>query len=75
MTPRQIKAARVLLEWTQEDLAKMANMSKNAIANIESGYVLPRQQSLNAIRDALEGAGIEFIDTHGVQMKKEMGLS
>lgn len=72
MTPRQIKAARVLLDWRQEDLSKATGLSKAAIANIESGYVLPRQQSVNAINTAFEKAGIEFMGMHGVRIKDEI---
>ena len=71
MTPKQIKAARILLDWKQSDLAREAGLSKTAVTQIESGYVLPRQSSLIAIRDALEAQGVEFIDTHGVQIKEE----
>lgn len=72
MTPKQIKAARILIDWKQSDLAKAAGLSKTAVTRIESGYVLPRQNSINAIRDALEAKGVEFIDTHGVQIRSEI---
>lgn len=72
MTPKQIKAARILLDWKQSDLAKAAGLSKTAVTQIESGYVLPRQSSVNAIRDALEGKGVVFIDTQGVQIRDEV---
>lgn len=72
MTPKQIKAARILLDWKQSDLANATGLSKTAITQIESGYVLPRQSSLNAIRDALEAKGVVFIDTQGVQIRDEI---
>ena len=72
MTPKQIKAARILLGWKQSDLAKAAGLSKTAITQIESGYVLPRQSSMNALREALEAQGIDFIDTQGVTIRDEL---
>ena len=72
MTPKQIKAARILLDWKQSDLAKAAGLSKTAVTQIESGYVLPRQSSMNALRDALETQGIEFLDTQGVRIRDEI---
>lgn len=72
ITPKQIKAARVLLDWKQIDLSKATGLSKTAIANIESGYVLPRQRSLTVIQQALETSGIEFMDMQGVRIKSEI---
>lgn len=72
MTPKQIKAARILLDWKQSDLAEASGLSKTAVTQIESGYVLPRQSSINAIREALESEGVEFIDTQGVQIRDEI---
>ena len=65
----QVKAARALLNWNQERLAKAANLSKPAIANLERGKVTPRGNTINAITKALELAGVEFTEGPGVRLR------
>lgn len=72
VTIQQIKAARSLLDWTQDDLAKAANVSKPAIANLERGTAQPRMETLNAITRAMEEGGVEFTDGPGVRMRGEV---
>jgi len=69
VTLEQIKAARALLNWNQEELAKASGLSKPAIANIERGTVTPRFETMNAITRALEEAGVEFIEGPGIRLK------
>ncbi|MBP9868706.1 MAG: helix-turn-helix transcriptional regulator, partial [Alphaproteobacteria bacterium] len=42
----QIKAARALLGWTQENLAKVAKLSLPAVNNLERGLTTPRRETL-----------------------------
>jgi hypothetical protein len=63
----QIRAARALLKWTVDDLAREAALGRNTILRAE---VADGQTSLTtandlAIRRALEAAGVEFIDEDG----------
>lgn len=51
-----------MLDWTQDDLAHAALLSKPAINNIERRQGKPRVETLQAIQSALEKAGIEFIE-------------
>lgn len=69
ITLEQIRAARSLLNWNQEDLAGAAKISKPAIANMERGTAIPRVETLNAITKALEDAGVEFIEGPGVRLR------
>jgi len=69
ITVEQIKAARSLLNWNQEDLANAAGISKPAIANMERGTAVPRVETLNSITNALEDAGVEFIAGPGVRLR------
>ncbi len=69
ITLAQIKAARALLNWTQETLAKASSLSLPGINNLERGLTTPRKDTLTAIENALNLAGIEFIDTSGVRLK------
>ena len=60
----QIRAARALLGWRQEDLSKASGVGTATIQRIEktnrpiTGYV----STLVRIQAAFEQAGIEFID-------------
>lgn len=69
ITLAQIKAARALLNWTQEHLSKAAGLSLPGINNLERGLTSPRKETLQAIQTAMERAGAEFIDTTGVRLK------
>jgi transcriptional regulator with XRE-family HTH domain len=59
----QIRAARALLAWRQEDLAKAAKVGLATIARIEQGQGAAQGNVSTIIRiqDALERAGIRFI--------------
>lgn len=61
ITPRQIRAARALLDWSQQELADKAIVSLNAITRLERGVVDPRMSTLDAVQKALTKAGVEFI--------------
>jgi predicted transcriptional regulator len=64
---RQIKAARALLAWSQEDLAASAGVSMPTIKRLEArdGPLGGRKETVSKIRSALEAAGVEFIDENG----------
>ncbi|HWA89108.1 MAG TPA: helix-turn-helix transcriptional regulator [Rhizomicrobium sp.] len=57
---RQIRAARVLLEWTQQTLADRALVSVNTVRAIEANRAYPKDESLMAVQRALQKAGIVF---------------
>jgi transcriptional regulator with XRE-family HTH domain len=56
----QLRAARAWLNWSQEELAKEAGVSKGAVNRFEQGTSLPHPVTLERLRKALETAGIEF---------------
>jgi predicted transcriptional regulator len=64
---RQVKAARALLAWSQEDLAAAADVSIPTIKRLEAqdGPLGGRSETGHKIRSTLEKAGIEFIDANG----------
>ena len=64
---RQIKAARALLDWSQQQLAAAANVSIPTIKRLEAqnGLLGGRNETGGKIRYALEQAGIEFIEENG----------
>jgi predicted transcriptional regulator len=61
ITPRQIKAARALLGWSQQHLADRAIVSVNALARLEAGKVDPRLSTLTALQKAFARGGVEFL--------------
>ncbi len=67
MTPALIRAARALLNWRQQDLAKAAGLSLSAIIKFESETGKTRSVSVQAMVGALKEAGIEFPATGGVR--------
>ncbi len=61
ISPRQIRAARALLGWSQQDLADRAIVSVNAVARLERQLVDSRSSTLGSLESALSKAGIEFL--------------
>ena len=57
ITVAQIRAARGLLDMTQQDLAKHANVSLRTMRRIEAGFGT-YDRTLEAIRAALEKRGV-----------------
>lgn len=68
---RQIKAARALLDWSQEKLAKVSSLSIATVRKLEVGNISPRGTTNTLIRRAFEGAGLEFIEPFGVRQRPE----
>lgn len=64
MAPVQCKMARVALGWGVRELAIAAQVSANTVTRLERGEDL-KPRTVAAIRQALEAAGIEFIDPNG----------
>ncbi len=63
--------ARAALKLSVRDVATMANVSTNTLTRLENGEEL-KPRTLEAIRNALEKAGVEFTngDQPGVRMKR-----
>jgi transcriptional regulator with XRE-family HTH domain len=63
LTGTQVRAARALIRWSAEDLANAAGVGIATIRRAEAEDEFPSTTpaNLNAIRTALEGAGVEFI--------------
>ena len=63
----QIRAARALVRWTVDDLAREAALGRNTVlrAEVADGQTSLTAANNLAIRRALEAAGVEFIDGNG----------
>jgi transcriptional regulator with XRE-family HTH domain len=64
---RQVKAARALLAWSQNDLAGRSGVSTPTIKRLESvdGDLGGTSTTGEKIAAALEAAGVEFIPENG----------
>ena len=65
ITSAQCRAARGLLDWTQQELADKARVGIVTVRQVEAGLSKPRRATLEVIKRAMEAAGIEFIDGNG----------
>lgn len=59
--PAQIRAARALLDWSQDELAKAAEVALTSVRDLESQKRAADSGTAAAIRRALENEGIEFL--------------
>jgi transcriptional regulator with XRE-family HTH domain len=77
LTSAQIRAARALVRWSADDLARETTLSVTTIRRAELRESETSLTSANdrAIRQALENAGVEFIDENGggpgVRLRKQ----
>lgn len=69
ITTAQIRGARGILNWSQQDLAQRTGISATSIGSIENGQTTPRESTITTIRKTLETAGIEFIGMDGVRQR------
>ena len=67
LSSSQIRAARALLRWSAEDLARESALGLNTIKRAELAEDKTSLTVANdlAVRRALESAGVEFIDENG----------
>lgn len=70
----QSRMARAALGLTVRELAQKAGVSHDTIVRLESGEAL-KPRTVEAIKEALEAAGVEFIPENGggagVRLKKD----
>ena len=60
----QCRAARALLDWTQESLSTATGLSKVTLRAFEKGGEM-RDSNRTLLRLAFEKAGVQFIDQNG----------
>ena len=65
-SPAQCRGARAMLRWSQGELAAKSGISKPTVTDYEREARKPMPKNLEALREALEGAGIEFLEDEGV---------
>lgn len=74
---RLFRAARVLLGWSQDELADRAGVGRTTLYKLEGGSTDVRFQTVVAVQKVLEEGGIEFVpgdDTHGPGLRVRKGV-
>jgi ribosome-binding protein aMBF1 (putative translation factor) len=61
ITPRQCRAARALLGWTQAGLAKEADIGLDVVRRFERSESDTRSSGVIAIEKAIRRGGVELI--------------
>jgi transcriptional regulator with XRE-family HTH domain len=61
ISPVLCKAARILLEWSQNDLAVRAGVSIGTISNYEREMVTISDTNLTTITTVFEEEGVQFM--------------
>lgn len=67
----QLRAARGLVDWTRNELAKAANVSPETVKNIEHGIFRPQEETAERIRKTFAAHGVEFTENEGVRLHKD----
>ena len=68
ISPTQLKMARAALGWGVRELASEAKVSRDTISRLERGETL-KERTLDAVRGALQRAGVEFLSANGVRLR------
>ena len=65
MTPKQCRAARAMLGWTQPDLAKKSSLGLSTVVDFEKMRRQISEDAIAAMVAALEDGGIVLIPENG----------
>ena len=74
LTCQQCKAARAYLGWSAEDLASRANVGVATVWNFETGVSDPKASTLRALQEAMEKAGLEFLNDGSASLQGGAGI-
>jgi DNA-binding XRE family transcriptional regulator len=67
----QLRAARALVDWTRNDLAKLAGVSPETIKNIEHNIFRPQEETSLKLERAFTMHSVEFTENDGVRLRKD----
>lgn len=62
ITGPQARAARALIQWPHDHVARLARLSVDHLADFEIGKMDPGEEARARLRLALEGGGAVFLD-------------
>ena len=71
ISPGQCRAARALLNWTQETLANKVGVALKTIRDFENERRTPLKIIHASIQQAFEESGVEFLDDDGLRLKRK----
>lgn len=63
ITAGQVRAARALLDWSQEELADRAGVTRRTIVGFENGEKIPHRSTMGRIADVFQDNGVSFINS------------
>lgn len=61
LTPELCRAARGLLGWPQQELARRAEVARKTIADFELGVIKPQARTIRDIIAAIDTGGVEML--------------
>lgn len=77
-TGKQIRAARVFLDWDADELAKRANVGRDTVLSVETSKAGNKKKSrshhldtLTKITNVLKLNNIEFLENDGIRLKDD----
>ena len=74
ITAAQVRAARAMVKWTQQDLARASGVSLPTIKRMEAsdGPIRGITDNVWKVQRALEAAGVEFTndDAPGIRLRR-----
>jgi transcriptional regulator with XRE-family HTH domain len=75
LAARLIRAGRILLGWSQDELARRAGIHRNSVSRAEVAAVEVKVATLRQIFEAMEAGGVELIPAsdsggEGVRLKR-----
>jgi transcriptional regulator with XRE-family HTH domain len=65
LTASQCRAARALIEWSQQQLSQSASIDLQTIADFEKRFRAADETTRRRLRATLEAAGVTFISENG----------
>lgn len=74
ITPKQCKAARAFLGWSQQDLADRVRVVQKTITDFERGVRTPQRRIAEDIKTIFQEAGMKFENDNegqGAKLLKE----
>lgn len=77
ITGPQARAARALVQWPRDHVARLAGLDLTVVAEFEAGRLDPGGEAKRRLATALESGGAVFIDENGgglgVRLKFRLG--
>jgi transcriptional regulator with XRE-family HTH domain len=65
LSPSQCRAARALLNWSQDELSEQSGVAKKTIADLERDARFATERTSRALQETLEASGVVFIPANG----------